>query len=160
MSRQPSSLPASPRPGRGARDASPPGPLPPRPRQALSAHGQARPRTRAPNHRDNDVPRDGHALLAGAGGAEGARVSRCPQCRHENPDDAKFCLECVRGLALMCGACGTELPAEAKFCKECGQAVNTTTPAPAGRVGAAPESYTPKHLAEKILMSKAALEGE
>jgi hypothetical protein len=60
----------------------------------------------------------------------------------------------------MCGACGTELPAGAKFCKECGQAVNTITPATAGRVGAAPESYTPKHLAEKILTSKSALEGE
>ena len=87
-------------------------------------------------------------------------MSRCLQCRHENPDDAKFCLECGRRLALMCGACGTELPAEAKFCKECGKAVNTITPAIAGRVGATPESYTPKHLAEKILTSKAALEGE
>jgi class 3 adenylate cyclase/tetratricopeptide (TPR) repeat protein len=60
----------------------------------------------------------------------------------------------------MCDACGTDLPAGAKFCKQCGQAVNTITPVIAGRVGAAPESYTPKYLAEKILTSKAALEGE
>jgi class 3 adenylate cyclase len=87
-------------------------------------------------------------------------VSRCPQCRHENPGDAKFCLECGRRLALSCGACGTELPAGAKFCKECGQAVGVAPPPTAARVGAPPESYTPKHLAEKILTSKAALEGE
>ena len=87
-------------------------------------------------------------------------MSRCPQCRHENPGDAKFCLECGRRLALACGACGTELPAGAKFCKECGQAVGAATLPTAARAGAPPESYTPKHLAEKILTSRAALEGE
>ena len=87
-------------------------------------------------------------------------MSRCPQCRHENPDDAKFCLECGRRLALSCAACGTELPVGAKFCKECGQAVGAAPPPTAARVEAPPESYTPKHLAEKILTSKAALEGE
>jgi ribosomal protein L40E len=50
-------------------------------------------------------------------------VSRCPQCQHDNPGDAKFCLECNLRLALKCLACGTELPSGAKFCKECGQAV-------------------------------------
>jgi hypothetical protein len=34
----------------------------------LSAHGQARAGARAPHHRHDDVPRDGHAVLAGAGG--------------------------------------------------------------------------------------------
>jgi class 3 adenylate cyclase len=87
-------------------------------------------------------------------------VNRCPQCGHENSGDAKFCLECGRRLALRCGACGTELPAGAKFCKECGQAVSVATPPTPARVGAPPGSYTPKHLAEKILTSKTALEGE
>src|SRR5678815_2475374 len=85
-------------------------------------------------------------------------MMRCPQCRHENPGDAKFCLECGRRLALLCGSCATELPAGAKFCKECGASVGpstpTTSPAPS------PASYTPKHLAERIINSKAALEGE
>ena len=52
-------------------------PLPPRPRQALPAHGQAAAGAGAPHHRDDDVPRDGHALLAGAGGggrADGAAM--------------------------------------------------------------------------------------
>src|SRR5262249_49351507 len=51
-------------------------PLPPRPREAVRAHGQARAGARVPHHRDDDVPRDGHALLAGAdgGGDEGTQL--------------------------------------------------------------------------------------
>jgi ribosomal protein L40E len=86
-------------------------------------------------------------------------VSRCPQCQHDNPGDAKFCLECGLRLALKCLTCGTELPSGAKFCKECGQAVGKPAPSPPTRFGS-PDSYTPKHLAERILTSKAALEGE
>jgi len=83
---------------------------------------------------------------------------RCPQCRHENPGDAKFCLECGRRLALTCASCGTKLPAGAKFCKECGAPVSTSTPTTSPTP--APAAYTPKHLAERIINSKAALEGE
>jgi len=57
-------------------------------------------------------------------------------------------------MALTCPKCRAELPGSAKFCLECGeplaQQIQTRSP----------ESYTPKHLAEKILTSKAALEGE
>ncbi len=42
-----------------------------------------------------------------------------------------------------------------KFCRSCGAALAATSAQPV-----APESYTPRHLAEKILTSKAALEGE
>src|SRR5881409_408218 len=79
---------------------------------------------------------------------------QCSRCQHENPAQAKFCLQCGARLALACAKCRAELPASAKFCLECGEQV--------AREGAprAPESYTPKHLAEKILTSKAALEGE
>jgi Adenylate and Guanylate cyclase catalytic domain/ABC transporter substrate binding protein len=47
-------------------------------------------------------------------------------------------------------------PAEAPTCRSCGAALTTE---PAGRF-ASHESYTPKHLAECILTSKSALEGE
>jgi class 3 adenylate cyclase/tetratricopeptide (TPR) repeat protein len=57
-------------------------------------------------------------------------------------------------LALTCAKCRAELPGSAKFCLECGEAVAGQTQS------RSPESYTPKHLAEKILTSKAALEGE
>jgi len=83
---------------------------------------------------------------------------QCPRCQHESPPQSKFCLECGARLALKCPSCGIELPAGAKFCNECGQALATAAPEP--RRFASPESYTPKHLAEKILTSKSALEGE
>ena len=82
----------------------------------------------------------------------------CPRCQQENPPQAKFCLECGTALTLKCAMCGTEVPAGAKFCLECGQSVSAQ-PAVARRF-TSPETYTPKHLAEKILNSKSALEGE
>ena len=58
----------------------------------------------------------------------------CPRCRHENPSGARFCNACGGSLA--------------------------TGPALAGPRLGSPESYTPKHLAEKILTSRSAIEGE
>ena len=82
---------------------------------------------------------------------------KCPRCQQENPPQAKFCLECATPLALRCANCGTQLPAGAKFCFECATPVSAPGPAPRFP---SPEAYTPKHLVEKILTSKAALEGE
>ncbi len=79
---------------------------------------------------------------------------RCPQCRSENPPQAKFCSECGARIALGCAGCGAELAAGAKFCGQCGR------PAGAEARFAAPDAYTPKHLAERILTSRAALDGE
>ncbi|MBI2555105.1 MAG: adenylate/guanylate cyclase domain-containing protein, partial [Candidatus Rokubacteria bacterium] len=45
------------------------------------------------------------------------------------------------------------------FCGGCGQALQAAATPPAPKF-ASPEAYTPKHLAEKILTSKTALEGE
>ena len=83
---------------------------------------------------------------------------QCPQSQHENPPQSKFCLDCGARLARKCPSCGIELPAGAKFCNECGQALAAV--ASGGPRFASPESYTPKHLAEEILTSKSALEGE
>src|SRR5256884_1047046 len=83
---------------------------------------------------------------------------QCPRCQHENPPQAKFCLECGARVALTCTKCRSELPAGAKFCLECGAPV--AAQATAEPRFTSPESYTPKHLAEKILTSKSALEGE
>ena len=46
-----------------------------------------------------------------------------------------------------------------KFCGGCGQAARCTS-ASCSTKFTSPEVYTPKHLAEKILTSKSALEGE
>ena len=75
---------------------------------------------------------------------ESARVQLLPQVR--------------RPSGQRCASCGTELPAGSRFCNKCGQP--TTTPADSQRRFASPETYTPKHLAAKILTSKSALDGE
>jgi class 3 adenylate cyclase/tetratricopeptide (TPR) repeat protein len=80
---------------------------------------------------------------------------KCPRCEQENPPQAKFCLECAAPLARRCAGCGTQLPAAAKFCFECATPVSGAPPR-----FASPETYTPKHLAERIISSRAALEGE
>ena len=82
---------------------------------------------------------------------------KCPRCQHVNRSQAKFCEECAAPLARVCANCGAQLAPTAKFCSECAH--------PASEPGAlprfdAPDSYTPKHLAEKILTSRSAVEGE
>jgi class 3 adenylate cyclase len=80
---------------------------------------------------------------------------QCPRCRHENPAGQKFCGECGSRLAVACPACGAASPPRQRFCGECGGALAAAPAAPR-----TPESYTPRHLAEKILTSRSALEGE
>ncbi|MGH7823117.1 MAG: zinc-ribbon domain-containing protein, partial [Candidatus Binatia bacterium] len=82
---------------------------------------------------------------------------RCSACGHENRDGAKFCEECATPFGRMCERCGADLGARAKFCSECAAPVTPPTPRPAPPD---PRSYTPRHLAEKILTSRSALEGE
>jgi class 3 adenylate cyclase len=66
----------------------------------------------------------------------------------------KFCGECAAPLAPVSGACGAANPAENKFCGQCAAPLRAADKFPSRR------SYTPKHLAERILTSKSALEGE
>ena len=82
---------------------------------------------------------------------------KCPRCQHENPSAVKFCGECGARLELLCASCRAANPPANKFCNECGQL--SSEPAAAPKF-ASPQTYTPKHLAEKILTSKSALEGE
>jgi class 3 adenylate cyclase/tetratricopeptide (TPR) repeat protein len=88
---------------------------------------------------------------------------RCPHCHHENRDEARFCAACGSSLAARCPACGYEPPLGAAFCDHCGTPL--TRPPPPIPPPAAPHpqtlhAYTPKHLAEKILTARSALEGE
>src|SRR5438552_15798423 len=55
---------------------------------------------------------------------------------------------------MNCPRCQAENPAGQKFCGECGAALTPSSATPA------PRTYTPQHLAEKILTSRTALEGE
>jgi class 3 adenylate cyclase/tetratricopeptide (TPR) repeat protein len=81
---------------------------------------------------------------------------KCSRCQHENPAGTKFCGHCAAPLASLCAACGAPNPPDNRFCGQCAAPLR---PATAPSVPA-PAAYTPRHLAEKILTSKAALEGE
>ena len=82
---------------------------------------------------------------------------KCPSCQHESPAGTKICGKCGARLPAICTSCGASNPATNKFCGECGASLTMAGAAPKF---ASPESYTPRHLAEKILSSKSALEGE
>ena len=86
---------------------------------------------------------------------------KCLGCQHENRPGAKFCEECATAFKLRCVGCGSELHATAKFCDECGAtAAPSTQSEQVTATERSPRTYTPKHLADKILQSKSALEGE
>ena len=85
---------------------------------------------------------------------------KCSRCQHENRPGAKFCEECAAPLARVCANCGAQLSPTAKFCSECAHPTGSASTGPAAPRFSSPENYTPKHLAERILESKAALEGE
>jgi class 3 adenylate cyclase len=82
---------------------------------------------------------------------------RCPGCGFQNASGIKSCGECGASLKLKCLSCGFENAPANRFCGECGKPL-----AQAAKAGPAPDprSYTPKHLAEKILTTRSALEGE
>src|SRR5207253_5750479 len=67
------------------------------------------------------------------------------------------CGECGTPLMRACPSCGAANTPTQKFCGECGTALPATPTLGEARV---PESYTPRHLAEKILASRTAIEGE
>ena len=87
---------------------------------------------------------------------------KCPRCQTETPTDAEFCPKCGAKLTVVCAQCGTGNAPDHNFCKKCGQplAAAGRQAAPAEERFASPQAYTPRHLAEKILTSRSALEGE
>jgi class 3 adenylate cyclase/tetratricopeptide (TPR) repeat protein len=94
---------------------------------------------------------------------EGTRM-RCPHCGFENPEGLKFCGECGTPLTAPCPKCGFANSPQFKFCGDCGASLipaSRTASIPSLASQSQPPSrYTPVYLAEKILTSKTALEGE
>ncbi|NVM26305.1 MAG: zinc ribbon domain-containing protein [Desulfobacterales bacterium] len=84
---------------------------------------------------------------------------KCPNCQHENPEDSIFCNECGKKLELVCPECGKANQPGSKFCNKCGQDLTKPTQAPPVDYSR-PHSYTPKHLADKILTTRSSIEGE
>ncbi|MEX1253421.1 MAG: adenylate/guanylate cyclase domain-containing protein [Dehalococcoidia bacterium] len=81
----------------------------------------------------------------------------CASCGQENRGGASFCDRCGAALARSCPNCQANLRPASRFCDSCGQALGDDAASPAT---ADPRSYTPPHLAEKILRERAAAEGE
>ena len=78
----------------------------------------------------------------------------CPKCQSENLADSVFCEECGASLEAACPSCGAGNRPAAKFCRKC--RASLVTPAAA----APTPRQTAKHLADKILAARSALEGE
>ena len=78
----------------------------------------------------------------------------CPQCQQSNPVGARFCNHCGARLAVPCQACHRSNPPGSRFCSDCGESLAATTAA------ARPVASIPPHLAERILTSRGAMEGE
>ena len=81
---------------------------------------------------------------------------QCAACQRANPADARFCNACGAPLMLDCRACARANPPDARFCNGCGARLS----APSAGAPEAPRSYTPPHLAERILRTRGAIEGE
>jgi len=86
---------------------------------------------------------------------------KCPKCQFENPEGSAFCGQCGSSLRLevACPNCGAKTASNFKFCNKCGHPLSLPREAPPVD-RSAPRSYTPKFLADKILTSRSALEGE
>jgi class 3 adenylate cyclase/very-short-patch-repair endonuclease/tetratricopeptide (TPR) repeat protein len=84
---------------------------------------------------------------------------QCPRCQAENRQGRRFCAECGASLASPCPSCGFSNEPGEKFCGGCG--LSLASPRPGFEPQSSPaRPYTPSYLAEKILTSKSALEGE
>src|SRR5438309_8665743 len=82
----------------------------------------------------------------------------CPRCHYANAGGARFCGECGASLTrdVTCSSCGHANPASQTFCNGCGGRLDES----ARSAARDRRAYTPKHLVEKILASRTALEGE
>src|SRR6266478_2210581 len=53
---------------------------------------------------------------------------RCQNCSAENPQGAKFCIQCATPFSHRCQKCSFENPSEAKFCAQCAAPLDAATP--------------------------------
>ena len=84
---------------------------------------------------------------------------QCPRCRAESRAGRRFCGECGLSFVSTCPACSFLNEGSEKFCGGCGRSL-TSAAATTDPKFDSPHVYTPKHLAEKIVTSRSALEGE
>jgi class 3 adenylate cyclase/tetratricopeptide (TPR) repeat protein len=80
----------------------------------------------------------------------------CSRCHASNRDGLRFCESCGAALSALCPQCAAPIVGGARFCGACGASF---APASADRFDS-PADYTPPYLAERILISRSAMEGE
>ncbi|MBW1862867.1 MAG: zinc ribbon domain-containing protein, partial [Deltaproteobacteria bacterium] len=90
---------------------------------------------------------------------------KCPKCQADNPDGAKFCVECGNKLELICPDCGSGNSPNFKFCYNCGKQLapaSKETPktlTPEEKIDKI-QKFLPKGIADKILAQRDKIEGE
>ncbi|MGB6066912.1 MAG: zinc ribbon domain-containing protein [Desulfomonilaceae bacterium] len=87
---------------------------------------------------------------------------KCPKCHAENRETRKFCAKCAKcgeKLLILCPQCASENLPDEQFCGECGH--DLRKPKETRSLDfQQPRSYTPEHLADKILNTRSSIEGE
>jgi class 3 adenylate cyclase/tetratricopeptide (TPR) repeat protein len=53
---------------------------------------------------------------------------KCPKCQFNNPEPAKFCVNCGQRVGTTCPICRVVNAAGHKFCSECGQSLTASLP--------------------------------
>jgi class 3 adenylate cyclase len=76
----------------------------------------------------------------------------CPRCQTNNPEIARFCMNCGMDLVRRCSSCQSELPEGARFCMACGQPVLVETATDTSRLSRL-TAAVPETLVQKIRSS-------
>jgi hypothetical protein len=90
---------------------------------------------------------------------QGRQEMQCPKCQADNREGVKFCEDCGAKMEVQCPECRSVIPLGKRFCGDCGYDLKKPKAAPTIDYQQ-PRSYTPNFIAEKILTSRSAIEGE
>lgn len=71
---------------------------------------------------------------------------QCGDCKTENPDGSRFCVECAAPLAKLCPNCSQSNIPRAKFCSNCGAALTAPATAPRSVRQPEPDQGERRHL--------------
>ena len=85
---------------------------------------------------------------------------RCRRCESDDPEGAEFFITCGTPVKPHCPQSGEDTIPRAEHCGVCGTPLTAQTPARPAAPPLPPTRNPPGYLAEKILTSKPALEGE
>src|SRR5210317_1996183 len=90
---------------------------------------------------------------------------KCTKCQFENPDNAKFCIECGAPIEFHCPQCGAMTPGTGKFCMDCGHRLSRPAEKPSTDISFDEkikkiQKYLPEGITDKVLAQRDRIEGE